>query len=89
MSSKRIVIDVREPYEYESGHVEGALNIPPADLISGAKALDNVDRDTELVVYCRTGSRSNASIQILKQMGFTNLTNGIHAGHVEKNYPSH
>ena len=89
MSSKRIIIDVREPFEYESGHVEGALNIPPAELVSGAKALDNVDKDTELVVYCRTGSRSNASIQILKQMGFTNLTNGINAGHVEKNYPSH
>lgn len=84
MSSKRIVIDVREPFEYQAGHVEGALNIPPADLISGAAALNGVDKDTEIIVYCRTGSRSNASIQILKQMGFTNLVNGINQGHVEK-----
>lgn len=87
MSSKRVIIDVREPFEYESGHVEGALNIPPADLISGTSALDTLDKDTEMVIYCRTGSRSNASIQILKQMGFTNLINGINAEHVAKNYP--
>ncbi len=86
MSKKRVIIDVREQFEYESGHVEGALNIPPADLISGSSALENLDRDTELIVYCRTGSRSNASIQILKQKGFTNLVNGINAGHVAKNY---
>jgi len=87
MSSRRVIIDVREPFEYESGHVEGALNIPPADLISGISALDRFDKDTELIIYCRTGSRSNASIQILKQMGFTNLINGINAEHVAKNYP--
>lgn len=84
MSSRRIVIDVREPFEFEQGHVVGSLNIPPADLISGAPALNGVDKDTEIIVYCRTGSRSNASIQILKQMGFTNLVNGINQGHVEK-----
>lgn len=87
MSSKRLIIDVREPFEYESGHVEGALNIPPAELISGTAKLDKIDKDTELIVYCRTGSRSNASIHILKQKGFTNLVNGISAEHVKKNYP--
>ncbi len=86
MSSKRVIIDVREPFEYRSGHVEGALNIPPSDLISGVPLLDTLDKDTELIIYCRTGSRSNASIQILKQMGFTNLVNGINAEHVTKNY---
>jgi phage shock protein E len=88
MNSKRVIIDVREPFEYKSGHVEGALNIPPADLISGASALRTLDKDTELIVYCRSGSRANASIQILKQMGFTNLINGINVGNVNKNYPT-
>lgn len=86
MGTKRVIIDVREPFEYASGHVEGALNIPPAALMSGAEKLKHLDKDTELIVYCRTGSRSNASIQILKQMGFSNLTNGINAGHVTKNF---
>jgi len=83
----RIIIDVREPYEYEAGHVKGALNIPPAELLAGARQLDDVAKDTELVLYCKTGSRSNVSIQILRGLGFTNLVNGVNAGQVEKKYP--
>ena len=40
---KRLIIDVREPYEYESGHVEGAINIPPSKLLEGASELDNIE----------------------------------------------
>lgn len=82
----RMIIDVREPYEYEAGHVAGALNIPPAELMAGAKKLDGVAKDTELILYCKSGSRSNVAIQILRGMGFTNLVNGINAGQVEKRY---
>lgn len=88
MSSQRLIIDVREPFEYQAGHVESAINIPPSELMSGAAQLKNVAKDTELVVYCKTGNRSNVSIHILKQMGFTNLVNGINADHVTKNYLS-
>lgn len=88
MNKKRIIIDSREPYEYESGHVEGAINIPPMELMSGSSKLKDVDKDTELILYCRTGSRSNVSIQILRQQGFTNLVNGINASQVEKKYLS-
>lgn len=83
---QRIIIDVREPFEYAMGHVEGALNLPPAALMAGAKVLEKVPKDTELVLYCRTGSRSNASAHFLKQLGFTNVVNGINQAHVEKNY---
>lgn len=86
MNVPKLIIDVREPFEFDSGHVEGALNIPPADLLSGAHQLDDVDRDTQIIVYCRSGSRSNVSIELLKQMGFTNLVNGINANHVLKNH---
>ncbi len=86
MSLKQVIIDVREPFEFESGHVDGALNIPPAELMAGTHKLDDVAKDTKIIVYCRSGSRSNSSIQILKQMGFTNLINGINAGHVTKNF---
>ena len=86
MSSSQLIIDVREPFESESGHAEGAINIPPADLMANPTELNRINRDTKIIVYCRTGSRSNASIQILKQMGFTNLINGINAGHVTKNH---
>ena len=86
--TKRLIIDVREPFEFASGHVEGALNIPPTELMAGAKQLADVAKDTELVLYCRTGSRSNVAIQILQQLGFTNLINGINADHVKKQYAS-
>ncbi len=37
---QKLVIDVREPEEYARSHVNGALNIPPAQLLEGAKELD-------------------------------------------------
>ncbi len=84
--SSRIIVDVREPYEFAMGHVDGAINLPPAGLMAGAKALENIPKDTEIVLYCRSGARSNASMHYLRQMGFTNLVNGINQAHVEKNY---
>ena len=83
---KPIIIDVREPIEYMTGHVKGALNIPPIDLMAGAKKLADIDKDTPLVLYCRTGSRSNVGIQILQRLGYTNLINGINKQHVESKY---
>lgn len=85
MNNKQVIIDVREPFEYESGHVEGALNIPLAELLSGAPELDNLAKDTDLTVYCMTGSRASMAIQVLGQMGFTNLTNGINVENIENN----
>ncbi|MBP9852797.1 MAG: phage shock protein [Patescibacteria group bacterium] len=81
-----IIIDVREPFEFRMSHVKGALNLPPAALMAGAKVLSETPKDTEIVLYCRTGARSNASMHYLKQLGFTNLVNGINQSHVEKNY---
>lgn len=84
---KRIIIDVREPYEYQQDHVKGALNIPPHELLDGAKKLDGIPKDTELILYCKTGSRSRVSSQILADLGFTNIRNGINAGQVRQKYP--
>ena len=85
---KRVIIDVREPYEYQEDHVEGALNIPPAKLLAGAKELDGIPKDTELILYCKTGSRSNVAIHILTGLGYTHLINGINAGQVRKRFSS-
>jgi phage shock protein E len=82
----RIIVDVREPIEYNSGHVEGAINIPPSELMAGAQLLNNVPKDTEIVLYCVSGSRSNVAKNILSGMGFTNLVNGINKQHVETKY---
>lgn len=82
----RIFIDVREPSEFARGHVSGAINIPPADIMRGAKALTDMAKNTELVLYCVSGSRSNASINILRQLGFTNLINGVNKEQVRAKY---
>ncbi len=83
---KRVIIDVREPYEYERGHVEGAINIPPFELMAGASELDGVAKDTEIILYCHSGSRSAVSKNILEKMGYTNIVNGINKDFVEARY---
>lgn len=82
----RIFVDVREPYEYARGHVEGAINIPPMDLINGAAQLAEIPKDTEIVLYCLSGARSSVSANILRAQGFTNVVNGINQDHVKARY---
>lgn len=76
--SLMIIIDVREPEEFNESHVKGAINIPPIKLLSGeVSELSDVPKDEQLIVYCRSGARSASSIPYLQRMGFTNITNGI------------
>lgn len=75
---KRLIIDVREPAEYAQSHVPGAINLPPDKLLSNDLGiLAEMPRNTELILYCRSGSRSNTAMQILSMKGYTNLVNGI------------
>jgi len=82
----RLIIDVREPREYASGHVAGAINIPPMQLMQGAPALADVPKDTELILYCISGSRSNTSKNILESLGYTRVVNGINKDQVSAKY---
>lgn len=86
MSDKTIIIDVREDFEFAASHVSGAINLPPELLMQGAHELDGVPKDTKIVVYCRTGARSNVAMNILKSYGFTNVINGINKDHVESRF---
>src|SRR5579859_2833439 len=79
------VVDVREPDEYIAGHIPGAISIPQADL---AVRLEEVPRQQDLLLACRSGLRSLASARFLKSVGYervTNLDGGtlgwIHAGY--------
>lgn len=80
------VIDVRESDEYQSGHVKGALNITSEQLIKGSPLLSDVPKDSPIIIYCRSGSRSNSAIHILSSLGYTNLTNGINREQVEAKF---
>lgn len=81
-----IVIDVREPEEFASGHVKDAVNIPLQQLMNGNNKLDNISKDANLIVYCRTGSRSGMAKMILGRQGFKNVMNGINKQQVETHY---
>lgn len=82
----KVIIDVREPFEFKMGHVDGAINIPPSQLMAGAEKLKDVPVDAELIVYCRTGSRSAVSMNILNSMGYKNVKNGINKDQVQARF---
>ncbi len=65
-----LVIDVREPWEYQAGHVPGAISIPQAEL---ATRLAEVPRDRDILVICRSGVRSLRSAQFLRVMGYDRI----------------
>jgi hydroxyacylglutathione hydrolase len=65
-----VLIDVREPEEYERGHVKGALSVPQADL---ATRLGELPRDRPIITICAVGLRSRRSAQFLRQQGFDNV----------------
>lgn len=65
---KTHLIDVRSPEEFAAGHVPGAINIP-LDQIEG-QLMDEFDEDDILVLYCRSGNRSNQAQEILIKNDF-------------------
>jgi rhodanese-related sulfurtransferase len=67
-----VFLDVREPDEFEQGAIPGAIHIPMHLLPLRAAELP---RDTDLVLYCRSGARSYHACQFLGQQGFSNVIN--------------
>jgi hydroxyacylglutathione hydrolase len=66
-TAQRVVLDVREPMEWETGYVPGARLVPLARLPA---ELDQLPRDRELVVICEAGVRSATAASILRAAGF-------------------
>lgn len=69
-SSNIIFVDVREPHEYEAGHIKGMKNIPLSTLKSDYKGLS---KDAEIALLCRSGKRSLQAANILKDYGYGNV----------------
>ena len=77
-SQKAFIIDSRTKLEFELGHIEGAVNIPYAEVRMNATALP-VDKQQPLYVYCNVGHTAYLMTQVLKQFGYKkvyNLTGG-------------
>lgn len=74
-----LILDVREPQEWEISLIEGARRIPKGDVL---RHLDELPRERDIVVHCRTGVRSADVIRALQEQGYTRLYNmagGINA----------
>lgn len=65
-----LLLDVRTPQEFASGHIPGAVNISLQTLES---RLSELPTDRPIVVYCRSGNRSATAASILLRRGFTQL----------------
>ena len=68
------VVDVREPDEWDAGHVPGAKHLPRGLL--EYKAADELpDKDARIVVHCALGGRGALAAKSLQEMGYTNVAN--------------
>ena len=65
------IIDVREDYEYKSGHIPNSYNIPFGDINS--ISLNNFSHTSTIIVYCRSGNRSNTAANLLIKLGYENV----------------
>ncbi len=67
-------IDVRSDAEYEAGHLEGAQHIPHDAIVEGITQLQ-VDYDTVIYLYCRSGGRAEKARRALQDAGYTAVAN--------------
>lgn len=74
MSADTVILDVRTPAEFASGHLDGAINldVQAADFDA---LVDGLDRDAAYLVYCRSGNRAASAVDRMAAMGFTSLEN--------------
>ena len=66
-----LLIDVREPDEFASGHAENAKNIPLSDIEAGK--LSEVKKTIKIYLYCRSGKRAGVAKTALEKQGYTNV----------------
>jgi len=69
-----LVVDVRTPEEFASGHYKGAVNIPLVELESKIELFG--DKENNIIVYCRSANRSSKAKEILEKHGYRNVVNG-------------
>jgi phage shock protein E len=68
-----VIIDVRTPSEYKSGHLKSSVNIPLNTLSSN---LSRLDKNKAIITCCASGMRSASAKSMLKSSGFIEVHNG-------------
>jgi len=67
-----VLIDVREQWEYDAGHIPNVKLIPLGEL---PQRINEIPKDKFVVMTCRSGNRSNQATQFLRKQGFDNVHN--------------
>jgi rhodanese-related sulfurtransferase len=67
-----VILDVRSPEEFASGHIPGAVNIP-YDQLSERLAASGLSPTAEIVVHCQSGRRAEIAEAILREAGYTDV----------------
>lgn len=67
-----ILLDVRSQEEFDEGHIEGAIVIPDTEIADRAEA-ELTDKESAILVYCRSGRRSKLAAQSLADLGYTKI----------------
>ncbi len=65
-----LLVDVREPEEYASGHIKGAINIPLQNLTQN---LNQIPKNRPVILYCSTGYRTAMGVMALQMLGYSNV----------------
>lgn len=68
-----IILDVREQDEYDSGHIPGAILLPVGTIDEETAAEVIPEKDSTVLVYCRSGNRSKTASSALAELGYTNI----------------
>lgn len=71
MTPDTVLLDVREPSEWNMAHIPGAVFVPRAQLEERVEAL--IPKDKQVVIYCRSGNRSVFAADTLQEMGYANV----------------
>ena len=72
-AQKVIILDVREQDEYASGHIPGAVLLPVGSIDETTAAQVIPEKDSTVLVYCRSGNRSKTASTVLADLGYTNI----------------
>ena len=68
-----LILDVREQDEYDSGHIPGAVLLPVGSIDEDTAAEVIPEKDSTILVYCRSGNRSKTASSALAELGYTNI----------------
>ena len=68
-----IILDVREQDEYDSGHIPGTILLPVGTIDEETAAEVIPEKDSTVLVYCRSGNRSKTASSALAELGYTNI----------------